>query len=167
MRVWRHFSLSVERVFCSFAWLNFWSHLTYLTLKNDFLTLKFFLFTLIQRDKIKWVCVTLNEGYLRAADRGSRNFYQNIIYQPSMKRRFFSLSFLLFLRLQICEAIAAVFWQSASYVFSYFHSVLFQNYGSEMTRGTSCLLCSWLVLLECISLSSRLLSLQVVFLKSY
>ena len=40
LHVWRHFSLLVERVFCSFAWLNFWSHLTYLTLKNDFLTLK-------------------------------------------------------------------------------------------------------------------------------
>ena len=25
------------------------------------------LFTLIQRNKVKWVCVTLNEGYLRAA----------------------------------------------------------------------------------------------------
>ena len=40
VRVWRDFSLLVEHVFCSFAWLNFWSHLTYLTLKNDFLTLK-------------------------------------------------------------------------------------------------------------------------------
>ena len=29
------------------------------------------LFTLIQRDKVKWVCVTLNEGYLRSANRGS------------------------------------------------------------------------------------------------
>ena len=40
VRLWRHFSLLVERGFCSFAWLNFWSHLIYLTLKNDFLTLK-------------------------------------------------------------------------------------------------------------------------------
>ena len=40
VRAWRHFLLLVERVFCSFAWLSFWSHLTYLTLKNDFLTLK-------------------------------------------------------------------------------------------------------------------------------
>ena len=40
LRAWRHFSLWVERVCCSFAWLNFWSHLTYLTLKNDFVTLK-------------------------------------------------------------------------------------------------------------------------------
>ena len=49
--------------FCSFAWLIFWSHLTYLTLKNDFLTLKLTLFTLIQRDKVRWACFTLNEGY--------------------------------------------------------------------------------------------------------
>ena len=62
LRVWRHFSLLVERVFCSFAWLNFWSHLTYLTHKNDSLW-TWLLITLIQRDKVKWVCVTLNEGY--------------------------------------------------------------------------------------------------------
>ena len=76
VRVWRHFLLLVERVFCSFAWLNFWSHLTYLTLKNDFLILKLTFFTLIQREKVKWVCVTLNEGYLRAANRGSKNLYR-------------------------------------------------------------------------------------------
>ena len=35
-----------------------------------------FLFTLIQRDKFKWVCVTLNEGYLRSANRGSNNLYR-------------------------------------------------------------------------------------------
>ena len=34
------FALSGASFFCSIAWLNFWSHLTYLTLKNDFLTLK-------------------------------------------------------------------------------------------------------------------------------
>ena len=36
--------------------------------------------------------VTLNEGYLRAASRGSKNiliFNENITYYPSMKRRFF------------------------------------------------------------------------------
>ena len=36
--------------------------------------------------------VLLNEGYLRAANRGSKNlqiFIQNITYQPSMQRRFF------------------------------------------------------------------------------
>ena len=50
------------------------------------------LFTLIQRDKVKWVCVTLNEGYLRPANRGSNNlqiFNQSITDQPSMKRRIF------------------------------------------------------------------------------
>ena len=31
---------AVDIFFCSFAWLKFWSHVTYLTLKNDFLTLK-------------------------------------------------------------------------------------------------------------------------------
>ena len=34
------FALSGASFFCSCAWLNFWSHLTYLTLKNDFLNLK-------------------------------------------------------------------------------------------------------------------------------
>ena len=47
-------------------------------------------------------------------------FNQNITYQPSIKRRiFFGLSFLLFfVRLLIYEAIADIFWQSASYVLS-------------------------------------------------
>ena len=43
--LWRHNHF--KSAFCSFvhatstrAWLNFWSHLTYLTLKNDFLSLK-------------------------------------------------------------------------------------------------------------------------------
>ena len=40
LHVWRHFSLLVERVFCSCAWLNFWSHLTHLTLKNDLINFK-------------------------------------------------------------------------------------------------------------------------------
>ena len=51
------------------------------------------LFTLIQRDKVKWVCVTLNEGYLRSANRGSNNFYRFLIkiYQISLqwKDKFF------------------------------------------------------------------------------
>ena len=81
------------------------------------------LFTLIERDKVKWVCFILNEGYLRSANRGSNNFYRFLIkiYNKSAfneKTNFFGLSFLLFfLRLQIYEAIAAIFWQSASYVF--------------------------------------------------
>ena len=40
LHVSRHFLLLVERIFCSCAWLIFWSHLTYLTLENNFLTLK-------------------------------------------------------------------------------------------------------------------------------
>ena len=34
------FTLIGWRFFLSYAWLSFWSHVTYLTLKNDFLTLK-------------------------------------------------------------------------------------------------------------------------------
>ena len=63
------------------------------------------------------VCVTLNEGYLRAANRESKKlqiFNQNIPYQPSMKRRFFLVRLLLFIRLQSYRGIAAIFWQSAS-----------------------------------------------------
>ena len=77
------------------------------------------LFSLIQRDKVKSGCVTLNESYLRAANRGSKyftDFNPNITCQPSMKRRIFGS---VFLRLQIYEAIAAIFWQSASYVFKW------------------------------------------------
>ena len=39
VRAWRHFSLLVERVFLFIPAILFWSHLTYLTLKNDFLFL--------------------------------------------------------------------------------------------------------------------------------
>ena len=74
------------------------------------------LFTLIQRDKVKWVCVTLNEGYLRAANRGSKKVYRFLIKIWHISLNFFGLSLLIFLRLQIYEAIAAIFWQSASYV---------------------------------------------------
>ena len=65
------------------------------------------------------MCVTLN--YLRAANRGSKKFIlifnQNITSAFNEKSNFFGLSVLLFfLGLQIYEAIAAIFWQSASYV---------------------------------------------------
>ena len=56
---------------------------------------------------------------LFAAYRGSKNtdFNQNITYQPSMMRRvFLSVFFTSFFRLQVYKAIAAIFWQSASYV---------------------------------------------------
>ena len=45
VRVWRHFSLSIVRVFfCSFVWIIFRSHLTYLTLRIDFSNLTFIYF---------------------------------------------------------------------------------------------------------------------------
>ena len=66
------------------------------------------------------MCATLNEGYLRAANRGSNNLYTFLIKiehsQPSVKSLFL-VCFLLFLRLQIYGAIAAIFWQTARYVF--------------------------------------------------
>ena len=65
--------------FCSCAWLNFWSHLTYSLSKMTFSLWNWLLFTLFQRDKVKWVCVTLTEGYLRAANRGSKNLYRFLI----------------------------------------------------------------------------------------
>ena len=44
-------------------------------------------------------------------------FNQNITDQPSMKRRNFLVClFYCFFRLPIYESIAAIFWQSASYV---------------------------------------------------
>ena len=70
LHAWRHFSLLVERVFCLVAWLSFWPHLTYFHQEGlphteiDF-------FTLIQRDKVQWVCVTLIKGFFRAANRNS------------------------------------------------------------------------------------------------
>ena len=48
-------TLSGECFFCSFAWINFWLHVTYLTLKNSLLW-NWFSFVLIQRYKVKWVC---------------------------------------------------------------------------------------------------------------
>ena len=71
------------------------------------------------------MCVTLNEGYLRSANRGSNNLYRFFLskYNRSAfneKTNFFGLSFLLFFRLPIYESIAAIFWQSASYVIRLF-----------------------------------------------
>ena len=77
------------------------------------------LFTLIQRDKVKWVCVTLNEGYLISANRGSNNSFRILIKTKQIslqwKDEFVGQSFLLFLD---CRP-TAVFWQSASYVQSF------------------------------------------------
>ena len=73
------------------------------------------------------VCVTLNEGYLRAADRGSKNLYRFLIkiYNKSAsneKTIFLVRLFYCFLRLPIYKSIASIFWQSASYVY-YFSSL--------------------------------------------
>ena len=68
----------------------------------------------------EYLLVTLNEGYLRAAKRQQKLiqiFNQNLTYQPSMKRRFLLVCLYCFLRLQIYEAIAAIFWQYSSYVY--------------------------------------------------
>ena len=53
--------------------------MTYLTLKNDFLTLKLTFLFLSKRDKVQWICVTLNEGYLKAANGGSNILYRFLI----------------------------------------------------------------------------------------
>ena len=71
------------------------------------------------------VCVTLNEGYLRAANNGSKNLYRFLIklYNKSAfieKTNFLVCLFYCFFRLQIYEAIAAIFWQFASYVVTFF-----------------------------------------------
>ena len=57
-------------------------------------------------------------------------FNQNITYQPSMKKRFFLVFFYCFLRLLIYEAIAAIFWRSASYVL-----VLLSHWGIKFVCG--------------------------------
>ena len=88
VRAWRHFLLLVDRVFCSFDF--------YLLL----FTFIWLLFTLIQRDKVKWACVTLNEGWSRAANRGSNNLYRfliKILYiSLQWKDDFFGLPFYCF-----------------------------------------------------------------------
>ena len=65
--------------FCSFVWLCFCSHVTYLTLENDFLTLKLTFFTLIQTYMVKWVYITLIEDDLRAANKNSNKLYRFLI----------------------------------------------------------------------------------------
>ena len=65
------------------------------------------------------MCITLNEAYMSAANRGSKNLYifKSKYISFTGKKNFFGMSFLLFLGLQIYEAIAAIFWQSSSYAF--------------------------------------------------
>ena len=55
-----------------------------------------FFFTLIHRDKIKWVYITVIEGYLKAANRRSNKLYRfliKILKSFLIKDHFFSLSF--------------------------------------------------------------------------
>ena len=73
------FSNLVELLFCSFAgwisvhpWLNWLSKITSCFWSSLF-------FTFIRRDKVKWVRVTLNEGYWWAAIRSSILFYIFVI----------------------------------------------------------------------------------------
>ena len=70
------FLLLVERVFCSIRVIKFLVTLDLPHSQKWLPDWNWLLFTLIQRDKVKWVCVTLNEGYLRAANRGSKNLYR-------------------------------------------------------------------------------------------
>ena len=57
-----------------------------------------------------------------------------------MKRRiFWSVFFIVSLRLQIYEAIAAIFWQSASYVFFFFSWLI----GSRISLELSIWIIDW------------------------
>ena len=83
------------------------------------------------------MCVTRNDGYSTAANRGSKNleiFNLMITFHSSMKRRFLWSGFFAFffsiLRLQIYKAIAAIFLQSASYVLV-FHKSRFLRLSPE------------------------------------
>ena len=70
-----HFSLVVFLFTCGILTLIFCFFLFF-----DLIFLKWFSqFTLTQGDKAKWMCVTIIEAYLRAADRGNKNFYRFLI----------------------------------------------------------------------------------------
>ena len=81
-------------------------------------------FALIWRDKVNWVIVTLIEGYLRAANSNCNKLYRFLSNTNTSALNekntfvFWSVFFTFLLRLQIYEAIAAIFWQFASYVFT-------------------------------------------------
>ena len=69
-------------------------------------------FFLLWRDNVKWVRSTLTEGYMRATNRSSKKkqiFHQNKTSQLIGKASMWSASFTLFLNMQICEAVAAIF----------------------------------------------------------
>ena len=66
--IYRSFFVHSREIF-GHTWLTWLSKMTS-SLWN------WLLFSLIQRDKVKWVYLTLNEGYLRAANGGSKNLYK-------------------------------------------------------------------------------------------
>ena len=73
------FSLSVTRVFSSRDYIFVRTWLTSLSKMTSSLW-NWLLFTLIQRHKVnKWVFFTLNDGYLTAANRGSKNLFRLLI----------------------------------------------------------------------------------------
>ena len=70
-----HFSLLLEQVFFvhfGHTWL------TALSIITSWLW-NWLFFTLIQRDTVKWVRVTLNEGYRREANRRSNDLYRFVM----------------------------------------------------------------------------------------
>ena len=138
VRVWRHFSLLVERVFFvqSRDWIFGHIWLTSLSKMTSSLW-SWLIFTFIQRDMFKWLCVTLNdmnEVIWEQLIEAAKTFSQNITHRPSMKRRFFwSVFFTVFLKLHIYNAIAPIFWQSASYVFNLDQSLFLSLlYGTQI-----------------------------------
>ena len=74
LRAWCHFSLLVELVFLFICVIKFLfpRDLPHSQKRLPHFAIDFF--TSNQRHKVIWMCVTLIEGYLRAAKRGS-NFY--------------------------------------------------------------------------------------------
>ena len=101
---------------------------TWLTsLLNDFLTLNLTFIFLRQGGKLRWVCVILIEGYLRAANRSSCNLYRFLIkieHLSLQKNVFFWRVSVTVFRLHILKAVGAIFWQSDSYVLVVFAVLL-------------------------------------------
>ena len=82
-RQWKFFELYVRTCPAMFfLFIRVIKFLVTLDLPHSKMTsslLNWLLFTLIQKDKVKWVCVTLNEDYWRAANRGSKKLYRFLI----------------------------------------------------------------------------------------
>ena len=97
VRAWRYFSLLLQRVFCSFAKLIFGQYCPTSLSKTISSHWNWLLFTVIRRDKVQWVCVILNEHYLSAANRSSKNLYtfsfQTKHNSLQGKDKFFGLSY--------------------------------------------------------------------------